>query len=334
MISLLKSVVVEDDFVDSIISIDPRQFVKKVKSPVVDIYSYSGVSFQPIITKFNNSDIYDEESVVFVPIIPQYFHNYFEIFSKLLYLKDAGELFKVVFIHNYDEKEEKTFKSLIRGSDNPAENAAHWKDFLDYFDIDFLCLSPEEVKGFRCKYTYLFYNDGEYGDQEEYIYHENKRYALSHFLLQPNPYILVQDMAYMRGKYPKHQTLDNQKIYISRKKAMDRKWGQEDELETMLVSYGYKPVFMEDMPFLDQIKMIQEASHIVCLYGSALVNCSLCGDKTKILSINVTKGYRVQVYQDVFDYFSIKHHLLDMSPTDDKTIEHIEKELIKWEKQG
>jgi hypothetical protein len=334
MLSLANSLVVKDDFVEKIISVDSRQFIKKVRNAVVETYSFSGVPFQPIITKFNNSDYHDEESVVFVPIIPQYFHNYFEIFSKIIYLKDSGELFKVVFIHNFDTKDGDTFKSIIRGSENPAENAGHWKEFLEYVGIDFICLTPDELQVFRARYTYLFYNDGEYGSKESYIYQNNKRYALSHFLVHPNPDIIVSDMEYMRGVYPKHSIIEGKKIYISRKKTVDRKWDQEDILEQLLIGYGYTSIFMEDLTFLEQIKTIQEASHIVCLYGSALVNCSLCSDKTKILSINITKGYRVQVYDEVFSHFNINHHLLNMAPIDSNTMLHIEKELLDWEKQG
>lgn len=330
-ISLSKSLIVQEQNIEKTIKINDRQFVQKVIYPVFDIYHFSGVPFQPIITEFKKIDSYQEKAVVVVPLILQYFHNYFEIFSKLIYLQENGEKFKVVFIHNYHTKDNGIFNSLIRGSKDAIDNIGHWKEFLEYRNIDFICLTLKEFKEFTAKNTYIFYNDAEYGDLESYYNFDDKRYAVSHFLLQPNPSILVKDMEHMRNVYPKHKTLENKKIYISRKKTWDRKWDQEDALEELLVSRGYENVFMEDIEFLDQIKTIQEASHIVCLYGSALVNCSLCSTETKILSINITNGYRVPVYQDIFDHFGIKHHLLDMYPTDINTITHIEAELDDWE---
>ena len=331
MISLSKSLVVEEHNIEKTIKINDRQFVQKVEYPVFDIYPFSGVAFQPIITEFKKIGLYQEKSVVVVPLIPQYFHNYFEYFSKLIYLQESKEKFNVVFIHNYHTKDNGIFNSLIRGSKDAIDNIGHWKEFLEYRKIEFICLTLEEFKGFTAKYTYIFYNDGEYGGLESYYNFDDKRYAVSHFLLQPNPSILVKDMEHMRNVYPKHKTLENKKIYISRKKTWDRKWDQEDALENLLTSRGYENVFMEDVEFLDQIRTIQEASHIVCLYGSALVNCSLCSTQTNILSINITNGYRVPVYQDIFDHFGIKHHLLDMYPTDINTLAHIERELDDWE---
>jgi hypothetical protein len=331
VISLSKSLVVQEHNIEKTIKINDRQFVQKVVYPVFDVYPFSGVSFQPRVTEFKKIGSYQEKSVVVVPLIPQYFHNYFEFFSKLIYLQENKEKFKVVFIHNYHTKSGNVFNSLIRGSKDAIDNIGHWKEFLEYRKIEFICLTLEEFKGFTAKNTYIFYNDGEYGGLESYYNFDDKRYAVSHFLLQPNPSILVKDMEHMRNVYPKHKTLENKKIYISRKKTWDRKWDQEDALEELLVSRGYENVFMEDVEFLDQIKTIQEASHIVCLYGSALVNCSLCSTETKILSINITRGYRVPVYQDIFDHFGIRHHLLDMYPTDINTITHIEAELDYWE---
>lgn len=332
MISISKDI--EIDNVEEKLIINDRKLILKIKSPVFDTYRFSGISFQPIITGYEDRGSYDEDSVVVVPVILQYFHNYFEAFSKIIYLQNFDKKFKVVFIHNYDEKQDGVFKSLIRGAKGAAENTGHWKEFLDYRGIEHLSLTPEEFKQFSAKYVYVFFNDEVHGQGERYFDIDGKKYVNSHFLLQPKPDMLVEDMEYMRNVYPKHDAIEGKKIYISRKKTTDRKWKDEDLLEKLMIENGYENVFMEDVPFLDQVKMIQEASNIVCLYGSALVNCSLCGSGTRILSINTTGGYRVPVYQEIFDKFNIDHHLIDMSPVDDNTISHIEREFKEWEQRG
>ena len=155
-ISLSKSLIVQEQNIEKTIKINDRQFVQKVICPVFDIYHFSGVPFQPIITEFKKIDSYQEKEVVVVPLILQYFHNYFEIFSKLIYLQENGEKFKVVFIHNYHTKDNGIFNSLIRGSKDAIDNIGHWKEFLEYRKIEFICLTLEEFKGFTAKYTYIF----------------------------------------------------------------------------------------------------------------------------------------------------------------------------------
>ena len=91
---------------------------------------------------------------------------------------------------------------------------------------------------------------------------------------------------------------------------------------------GYRIVHLEDLDLMEQIKTVQESSRIVCLYGSALVNTSLCSKDTKILAINYTPGYFVN-YTLAFDNYKIPYTQIDVSLDD--TMEEIEKLILSWE---
>jgi hypothetical protein len=261
------------------------------------------VFFQPKIV--GQGDLAGVDSVIAFPIIPQYFHNFFEIFTKTLILKIKNESFKVVLVHT-EEKQEGVFYSLIRDHPKATCNAAHLKEFFDWAGIEFICLTPQELEESRFEFAYLFYNPTVYGLDRSKT-HNDKVYELSHFLKVPDAHIVAQDVELLRDLLPKYHSKPNNKIYISRKKALDRKYKFEHELSVLLVSLGYREIFFEDMTFLEQLKEVQEASHIVCEYGSALVNCGMVSEPTTVLSINHVEGYYVPTYQEVFNKFGINH---------------------------
>jgi len=300
MTFITKTLEIQEDYVALV---NQTHLITKVKSPVFSTHESYRVFFQPKIV--GQGDWSGSDSVIAFPIIPQYFHNFFEIFTKTLTLKIKNEPFKVVLVHT-EEKQDGVFYSLIRNHPKATCNAAHLKEFFDWAGIEFICLTPQELEDSRFECAYLFYNATVYGLDRSNT-HNDKVYELSHFLKVPYAYIVAQDIALLRTLFPKHPPKANNKIYISRKKASDRKYKFENEVSALLVSLGYREVFFEDMTFLEQLKEVQEASHIVCEYGSALVNCGLVSETTKVLSINHVEGYYVPTYHEIFNNFGINH---------------------------
>ena len=300
MTFITKTLEIQEDYVALV---NQTHLITKVKSPVFSTHESYRVFFQPKIV--GQGDWSGSDSVIAFPIIPQYFHNFFEIFTKTLTLKIKNEPFKVVLVHT-EEKQDGVFYSLIRNHPKATCNAAHLKEFFDWAGIEFICLTPQELEDSRFEFAYLFYNATVYGLDRSKT-HNDKVYELSHFLKVPYAYIVAQDIALLRTLFPKHPPKANNKIYISRKKASDRKYKFENEVSALLVSLGYREVFFEDMTFLEQLKEVQEASHIVCEYGSALVNCGLVSETTKVLSINHVEGYYVPTYHEIFNNFGINH---------------------------
>lgn len=62
------------------------------------------------------------------------------------------------------------------------------------------------------------------------------------------------------------------KIYISRKSAGHRKISNEESVIQILEKKGYKTLELEKIPFLDQVGLFMNASHVVSIHGAGLSN--------------------------------------------------------------
>lgn len=283
---------------------EDRHLLVKVKNPVFGVHDSYRVTFQPKLIGYHDTEA--KGSVLVFPLIPQYFHNFFEIFTKVLILKTLKESFKVVLVHP-ENKINGVFPSLLREYEEASCNASHLKDFLDFVGVEFLCLNPFELVSSRFRHVYLSYLDKSYKNSDSTQEYENKSFELFHFLKVPFSETLVKDVRLLRELFPHTCYEKKDRIFISRKKAWDRKYSHQDSLESMMNRLGYRSVLLEDMPLLEQFQTVQSASHIVCEYGSALVNCSLVGEGTKIFSINHTEGYYVDPYHAIFKAYNINH---------------------------
>jgi hypothetical protein len=327
MTYLNKTIDIESNIVD-ILELSKNQVAIKIKNPIFDIHNAYGVPFQPILYSFGVDETIQENVVVF-PIIPQYFHNFFELFGKILLLKKTGEQFKVVLVYPSKNKEDNIFKEIIRDHPEANTNAFHWKEFLEYFKIDFLCLDPDELKAKRFLNTYLFYDNKGHTAHDPIFFYNETKYTLSTFLKVPYPEIVFENVNAIKEKIINYE-MDNLKIFISRKKAVDRKYYHEEELELKMQELGYSIILLEDLPLIDQIKIIQQSSHIVCLYGSALVNTSLCST-SKIFAINTTKDYFVGTYEYLYDQYKIDYTVLDID--NNYSVDDIMINIQEWGKK-
>lgn len=296
---------IDKDFVvreEARILLSKRQVAIKVKSPVFEPRLSYGVPFQPKLVGYGNHS--SEEAVVVFPMIPQYFHNFFELFTRMIQLRDSGEVFKAVLIHTEDRVNGR-FKSLIK-AEGAHFNACHMREFLEWANIEYICMTPEELMASKFGYTYLFFIHNN-GANEASIDVRGIRYEVSHFLEVPNHHVVLEGVEYLRKYFPTDGPKNRFPIFVSRKKAWDRKYPYEQDLERMMGEFGYSIVLFEDFAWLDQIKLVQNASHLVCEYGSALVNCSLASPKTRVLSINHVEGYYVHPYKYLLHKFGISH---------------------------
>ncbi|MFZ4497033.1 MAG: glycosyltransferase family 61 protein [Candidatus Nanopelagicales bacterium] len=85
----------------------------------------------------------------------------------------------------------------------------------------------------------------------------------------------------MRPTYP-------EKLYISRSKSR-RPLADEVGLEMLLFAAGFEVVHLEDMPWIEQVRMFQRASVIVGAHGAGLANLVFAGPNTTVIELTV--GY-------------------------------------------
>lgn len=62
------------------------------------------------------------------------------------------------------------------------------------------------------------------------------------------------------------------RLYISRRKAAQRRLSNEKQVEDLCRRYGYEVVALEDYALVDQIRMMANCSHVVAPHGAGIIN--------------------------------------------------------------
>lgn len=75
------------------------------------------------------------------------------------------------------------------------------------------------------------------------------------------------------------------RVFISRAKASRRKLVNEEEIWSLLEPHGFQRVFMEDLTFQEQVKLMQETSVLLAPHGAGLTNMMFCPQGAKIVEI-------------------------------------------------
>jgi hypothetical protein len=119
-------------------------------------------------------------------------------------------------------------------------------------------------------------------------------------------------------------SLNKNKIFISRKVNNDRykkdldifsknqsdvanRVFEEDKIEKYFNSIGYKSVILEGMPLIEQLNLFYNATHVVGLNGSGLVNLIASKNKTRVIELNLIESYTNRVeYNYMFKFKDFK----------------------------
>ncbi|MEI7811677.1 MAG: glycosyltransferase family 61 protein, partial [Ignavibacteria bacterium] len=94
------------------------------------------------------------------------------------------------------------------------------------------------------------------------------------------------------------------KIYISRRKTKKRKLRNELKLEEVLKTFGFVIVYLEELPFLQQVEIINNADFIVAPHGAGLANLAFAKNNCKVIEI-----FPYQIYNDCFARLSLNANL-------------------------
>jgi capsular polysaccharide biosynthesis protein len=77
----------------------------------------------------------------------------------------------------------------------------------------------------------------------------------------------------------------DRRIYISREKAKTRHVLNEGDLVRALDTYGFERVLLEDLPFLEQVRLMNESSVVVSPHSTGLTNLVFCRPGTTVVEI-------------------------------------------------
>jgi hypothetical protein len=81
------------------------------------------------------------------------------------------------------------------------------------------------------------------------------------------------------------RTRSDRRIYISREKAKTRHVVNERQLIQALGARGFECILLEDMPFLDQVRLLNESSVVISPHSTGLTNLVFCRPGTSVIEI-------------------------------------------------
>ena len=77
----------------------------------------------------------------------------------------------------------------------------------------------------------------------------------------------------------------HRRVYISRAKATRRRLLNEDQVWRFFESAGFQRVFMEELPFEEQVQLMRETAVLAAPHGAGLTNMIFCSAGTQVLEI-------------------------------------------------
>lgn len=124
------------------------------------------------------------------------------------------------------------------------------------------------------------------------------------FEIQPYDCMFDLDtLYYLRDKLltVKSNKQFSKRIYISRKKASNRRMFNENEVATLLSKYGFDIVYPEDYSIIDQVALFNGAEIIIGGSGAAFANIIFCNKGCRILCF-VNYKYYASVFSTIAKY--------------------------------
>jgi len=77
----------------------------------------------------------------------------------------------------------------------------------------------------------------------------------------------------------------HRRVYISRARASRRRLANEDAVWPIFSRRGFERVFMEDLPFEAQVRLMRETAVLAAPHGAGLTNMIFCAEGTRIVEI-------------------------------------------------
>lgn len=148
---------------------------------------------------------------------------------------------------------------------------------------------------------------------------DHKMVAIKNLLLpsyissRTNEYVPIEHLSYVRDaifkNVPVKTNRSNERVYISRSRALRRKVINEDDVIACLLRYGYKILHTEKLTLEEQVNQFRAASHIVSPHGAGLTNM-LFSDNATIVEFLGNPNYESLYFGRLAATLGHKHHYL------------------------
>lgn len=102
---------------------------------------------------------------------------------------------------------------------------------------------------------------------------------------------------------------DYERIYISRSKAWQRRLLNEEEVQTIMRERHFRIVTLEDLSFMEQVRIFASAQIVVAPHGAGLGNLVFCKPGTKVVEM-FSPDYVSNYYWHLCNQVDLKHYYL------------------------
>lgn len=104
----------------------------------------------------------------------------------------------------------------------------------------------------------------------------------------------------------------NRTIFISRQHSNGRRFVNEIDLRKWLKGYEIEEVFLEELSFLEQLKLFNQSKLIIGSHGAGFTNIFMCNSKTSIVEIFGRPPKRYTEYFRLANQFNIDYQMVYM----------------------
>jgi capsular polysaccharide biosynthesis protein len=101
----------------------------------------------------------------------------------------------------------------------------------------------------------------------------------------------------------------NSRIYITRRNSQSRKIVNEEELQGLLHSHGFKETILENLSVAEQARLFSSAEIILAPHGASLSNLVFCSPATRVIEI-FTPNYVNPCYWNLSQHMHLDHHCI------------------------
>ena len=104
----------------------------------------------------------------------------------------------------------------------------------------------------------------------------------------------------------------HRRLYVSRRKAKERRIVNEEELVPKLENLGFTTICAEELPVMEQARLFSEAEIVIGAHGAGLSNLVFCSEGTRLLEI-FSQGHPEPCFWFLSQYGGLQHHCLQPS---------------------
>jgi len=169
----------------------------------------------------------------------------------------------------------------------------------EILEEDFYCLETKILE-YKNKEEYI---DKKYFDKfREYIF---SIYKINHYDKTYPEVILIKRGGRINLIDDEYLKKINTNITTGKERREINNIDKLDKYLQKLYEEKYKSIYLENMPFEEQIKYFNNANLIICAHGACMANMFFCKEKTKI--IEITCGIKWDFFDNISKILNLNH---------------------------